>query len=453
VTDHELFWHSATEMAELVRTRAVSPVELVDACLARLDAVNPRLNAVVTVAPDAAERARLAEEDVARGRPLGPLHGVPLTVKDSFDTAGLRTTRGSLLFRDHVPREDAEAVRRLRAAGAILIGKTNTPEFTLWTQTDNLVCGPTFNPWSLDRSPGGSSGGEAAAIGSGISPLGLGSDLAGSIRLPAHYCGVVGFKPTHGAVPLTGHFPPILDGYTHAGPLARTVEDARLAYHVLAGRDEAAAAPPPPPPRTVGVLAGECFCDVTPEVAEALELASGAFPSRTRAAIDLTGFLEVSLILFAGDSARFLGSLTPAEAEQLHPVLRARLSRPLPGEDDVAGAQAALARMHREMAALLERFDVLLAPVSPSAAPEAGSEPTVNGRPLGPREALAITQPFSLGGHPVSVVPAMLDGDGMPLGVQVIGRHGDDERVLAAAAAIQRERPAFRPRLEPGTRA
>ncbi len=276
----------ATELARRIRAKELSPVEVVRALRERAGAVNPGLNAIVTPIEDAEERARAAEAAVLRGEELGPLHGVPFTIKDSFNTAGTRTTRGSRFFADRVPAGDAAAVARLRAAGGIALAKTNLPEFALWWETDNLVFGRTVNPWDPERTAGGSSGGEAAAIAAGLSPLGLGSDLGGSIRLPAHYCGVAGLKPTHGRVPLTGHWPEVMLGFMHAGPLARSVRDVALALSLIAGPDgedwHAVPVPPPGVPRGDEPLpplrvGHPCIFPLRGEAAE-LDWAEGAYP-------------------------------------------------------------------------------------------------------------------------------------------------------------------------------
>jgi aspartyl-tRNA(Asn)/glutamyl-tRNA(Gln) amidotransferase subunit A len=263
----DIAYLGAAELARRIRRADLSPVEVILALRERAEAVNPGLNALVTHFEDAEARAKEAEAAVRDGGELGPLHGVPFTVKDSFDTAGVRTTRGSRLFTDRVPDSDAAVVARLRAAGAIPIAKTNLPEFALWWETDNRLFGRTANPWDSGRTAGGSSGGEAAALGAGLTPLGLGSDLGGSIRLPAHYCGVVGLKPTHGRVPLTGHWPEVLLGFMHAGPLARSVGDAWLALAVLAGPDghdwhAAPAAALPGPEATAGTSCIRGFASV-----------------------------------------------------------------------------------------------------------------------------------------------------------------------------------------------
>ncbi|MFI0766451.1 amidase [Streptomyces sp. NPDC021218] len=247
-------YRDATELAELIRTRQVSAVEVMRAHLDRIDEVNPRLNAMMTVLTEQAlATARAADESVAAGAPLGPFHGVPFTVKDALDVEGVVTTRGSVLFRDHVAAADATAVARLRAAGAIPLAKTNLPEFSYWTETDNLLIGRCRNPWDVERTPGGSSGGESAAIAAGMSPLGLGSDIAISVRGPAHDTGIVALKATRGRIPITGHWPDVPRRYWHVGPMARSVRDIATSLRLLSGPDgadgEVRHSPPPTAPR------------------------------------------------------------------------------------------------------------------------------------------------------------------------------------------------------------
>lgn len=231
---------SATQLAETIRSGRASSVEIVAACLDRIAEVNPRINAVVCLADDAMDLAREADAAQATEGARGPLHGVPFTIKDSFDTAGLVTTVGTLGWRDRVPARDATVVARLKAAGAILLGKTNTPEFTWSDETDNDVYGRTSNPYDLDRTPGGSSGGAAAIVAAGGSPFDIGSDTGDSIRQPAHVCGITGIKPTSGRVPRTGHWPGfrgLFESFTQLGPLARRVEDLELVLPIIVGPD------------------------------------------------------------------------------------------------------------------------------------------------------------------------------------------------------------------------
>src|SRR5712672_3820907 len=242
---------SIAEITASVRSKKLSPVEIVNAHLKRIEAMRPKLNAFVHIDADGARaQGRGAEDAVHRGAALGLLHGVPITVKSCIDVAGWPCPAGSLLRNDYVAPSDAPLAARLRQAGAILLGNTNTPEFLMAYETNNLVSGKTSNPWDLSRSAGGSSGGEAAAIASGCSAGGVGSDGGGSIRVPAHFCGICGLKPTPGRIPSTGHFPPGNNSYGWigvVGPMARTVADARLLFNILAGPDPADALTVPAP--------------------------------------------------------------------------------------------------------------------------------------------------------------------------------------------------------------
>src|SRR3989454_8409191 len=236
----ELTTKSASELASLIRSREVSPVEVIDAHLRRIEKLNPSLNAIVTLAEDAIDHARAADSALSKGETTGPLHGVPLTVKDTIDTQGLRTTSGTRIRAHHVPERDAPVVARLKAAGAIILGKTNTPEMAVPYETDNPVFGRTNNPYDLKLTPGGSSGGEAAAIAACLSPAGVGSDLSGSIRVPAHFCGIAGLKPTIGLAPMDGHTPEAIGALSLGaciGPMARSVRDVKLLFDVLTGEE------------------------------------------------------------------------------------------------------------------------------------------------------------------------------------------------------------------------
>ena len=232
----ELTTASLSTLVELIRTREVSPVEVVEAYLDRISMLNPKLNAIVTIATDVMDRARAAETAVMRGEQLGSLHGVPITIKDTIETAGLRSTSGSVIRKDYVPEADAPAVALLKAAGAIILGKSNAAEMAMDYNADNPVFGRTNHPQNPNLTPGGSSGGEAVAIATGMSAGGLGSDLAGSVRIPAHFCGIAGLKPTTGRVPGEGQFPPSTGPYSLGaviGPMARRVDDLRRMFSAL----------------------------------------------------------------------------------------------------------------------------------------------------------------------------------------------------------------------------
>jgi aspartyl-tRNA(Asn)/glutamyl-tRNA(Gln) amidotransferase subunit A len=234
-----IYYQDATALVALIRTRQLSSREVVQAHLDRINAVNPQINAVVTlIAEDALKGADIADKAVADGTALGPLHGVPFSIKDSLDTAGVLTQRGSKLFAGNIPDRDATAVARFKAAGGIPLMKTNLPEFSFWTESDNLVTGRTNNPWNLERTPGGSSGGESAALAAGMSPIGIGSDsdVMISLRGPAAFTGIAALKATHGRVPYTGHYPSILSHWWHVA-MARTIGDVALGHSIVKGPD------------------------------------------------------------------------------------------------------------------------------------------------------------------------------------------------------------------------
>jgi Asp-tRNA(Asn)/Glu-tRNA(Gln) amidotransferase A subunit family amidase len=454
----------ATALAVAVRTRELSPVEILAAYRARGEQLNGPLNAIVTRDERAEALAREAEAAVLRGDQLGPLHGVPFTIKDSLDTAGVRTTRGSLLFAEHVPHRDATAVARMRAAGAIPLGKTNMPEFALWWESGNRVFGATSNPWDLSRTAGGSTGGEAAALAVGMTAVGLGSDVGGSIRIPASHCGVVGFKPTHGRVPITGHWPDSLQRFMHVGPLARSVRDVALALTVLAGPDgvDWHAVPVPVPavpdvPGELGRLRVACSArglgPVAPEVAAVVE-AAGAALAGAGAQVESTPWEppdcnRLTLTVYGCEASGFFADLTAGREDDLHPLLRARLGRPLPPLPDYVEAEAEVERIRASLTAFLRDHDVLLCPsASVPAHRHDMTELVVDGRAHHPRDVMRATIPFDLTGSPALTVPFGSSPDGLPIGVQVVGRRFEEETVLRVGLALEALRgPLRRPPL------
>jgi aspartyl-tRNA(Asn)/glutamyl-tRNA(Gln) amidotransferase subunit A len=457
----DLCFLDATELAARIRGRDLSPVEVVRAHLERIDAVNPELNAIVTRMPDAEDRAREAEAAVMRGDRLGPLHGVPFTIKDCVDTRGIRTTRGSRLFADHRPAADATVVTRLRDAGAIALGKTNLPEFALWWETGNHVFGRTVNPWNPERTAGGSSGGEAAAIAAGLSALGIGSDVGGSIRAPAHYCGIAGLKATHGRVPLTGHWPETLLRFMHVGPMARTVRDVALGLRVMAGPDGydwyAAPVPVPDGPAPedrvrglrVGWLAERGFGPVGPEVVKTVAAAASALGERGAAVepVELPGLAgrdcnELTLVLFGAEGGRYLEPIIAGRHAELFPALQRRLAFRVESLADYLRAEADVEALRAELAGFFRRFDILLCPTVPLPAhPHEAPGHVINGQAVPARHALRATLPFDLTGSPALSVPFGWSGEGLPIGVQVVGRHFDEPTVLRAGLALEAARP------------
>src|ERR1700743_2945480 len=278
-----IYYQDATTLAALIRTKQLSSREVVQAHLDRIDAVNPPINAVVTLMAEAALKgADIADKAVADGAALGPLHGVPFSIKDSLDTAGVLTRRATKLFAGNIPDKDAPAVARFKAAGGIPLMKTNLPEFSFWTESDNLLTGRTNNPWNLERTPGGSSGGESAALAAGMSPIGIGSDVMISVRGPAAFTGVAALKATHGRIPYTGHYPNNISHWWHVGAMARTVRDVALGYAILSGPDgvdgyavsdkavESASTRIAGQPLRVGWVSDDAFGPVDPEITGAI---------------------------------------------------------------------------------------------------------------------------------------------------------------------------------------
>ena len=432
-------------------------MEVLRAHLERIEAVNPKVNAIVTLADDAMDKARKAEEAIMRGESWGPLHGVPFTIKDCIDNKGVRTARGSRLFQDFRPASDATVVKRLTEAGGIFMGKTNMPEFAFWWETGNEIFGRTINPWNADRTSGGSSGGEAAAIATGMSPLGLGSDVGGSIRQPSSYCGVVGLKATHGRVPLTGHWPEVLLRFMHVGPMARSVRDVALALSVLSGPDgiDPYAVPVPAPrfidlgaplPKLrVGWFGEGPFAPVAKEVQSTVAKAASlladmgceAEPVSLAAWQDWPG-LGISMNFFLGEGSVYLDPYTRGHEEELTWYIKRRLSLTMPSFDKYMEALLKTELLRQDTMRLFSEFDVLLCPTTPCTAnTHEAPELVIEGQTTQGRHSLACTVPFDLTGSPAVNVPAGLSQEGLPLGVQVIGRHFDEVKQLHVATALQ----------------
>jgi Asp-tRNA(Asn)/Glu-tRNA(Gln) amidotransferase A subunit family amidase len=458
---------SATELAGLIRARAVSPVEVVEAYLRRIESVNPALNAVVTLAPDALERAREAEAAVARGETPGALHGVPLTVKDTIDVRGLRTTCGSRVRAEYVAEGDARAVARLRAAGAIILGKTNCPEFALDYTSENPVFGRTNNPHDLARTPGGSSGGCAAAVAACMTAGSLGSDLAGSIRIPAHFCGVTGLKPTAGRVPGGGHTPPMSGLHSLGatlGPLARTVDDLRLFYGVLSGAGTAAGVEPDArgglKEMRVAFYADDGSTAVTAETTEAVQRAARALNDAGLNVVEEVppGVGEATglwLSLFEYATQRLVGAAyagREGEAGRAARVILERAERW--GEPPLEKVLAAWEERDRAREALLswmERTPLFVAPVGavPAFWHEEFGRVEVEGRSVPTFRAFSYAHAANVFDLPAACVPAGRTAAGLPVGVQVVGRPHEEWRVLAAARVIEEALGGWQPPSEP----
>jgi amidase len=460
----ELTTKSATEIAALIRARAVSPVEVVEAHLQRIERINPALNAIVALAPDALDRARAAESALATGEEIGRLHGVPLTVKDTIETGGLRTVSGSRLLTEHVPVRDAAVVARLKSAGATILGKTNTPEMAAYYECDNPVFGRTNNPYDLSRTSGGSSGGEAAAIAACLSPGGIGSDLAGSIRLPAHFCGIAGLKPTMGRVSMDGHIPAATGRLSLGaciGPLARSVADLSLLFGVMADatpseinsqgasldRDTAW-----PQGLRVAWYSDDGVASVTRETRDAVLAAAKALSDRglevdeARPPGVADGF-RLWIELFSRAVTEQLREFYHGHEDQAGPQVaamlgkfdeRAALNDAVSKAEKVAAAVVEREQLREELLRWMKTTPLILAPVGATPAFEHSARRVeVNGESISVWRAFSYSQTFNVFGLPSVAVPAGRSAEGLPIGVQIVGRPFGERTVLAAAEIIE----------------
>lgn len=445
-----LYYSSVGALAAAIRRGELTSEAIVTACLARIQEVNSALNAVVQLAADAATaRAREADAALARGESWGPLHGVPMTIKDSFDTAGLISTGGTLGRRNFVPDQDATVVARLRDAGAILLGKTNTPELTLSFETDNLIYGRTSNPYDLTRSSGGSSGGAAAIVAAGGAPFDIGSDYAGSIRLPAHFCGIAGIKPSAGRVSRTGHIFPfggVQDSYQQVGPLARYVDDLILLLPLIMGPDfvdPGVVEQPWSDPASIdlSMLRISFHTDngvMTPDAAtrETVEAAARTLGSEARLVEErrpeaLEEGFEIAFGVAAWDGNAHVRRLLAAAGTREH-TLQSFTEAQAP---DVEIADQLIARWYEwrsRMLGFFEDFDVIVCPVNANVALPHGfmADPEV-------LAAFSYTATYNATGLPAVVVRAGTSPEGLPIGVQVVAPPGREDIALAVARVIE----------------
>jgi aspartyl-tRNA(Asn)/glutamyl-tRNA(Gln) amidotransferase subunit A len=460
MADDDFAWQSAVELASAIRARQVSPVELTRAMLQRIEKHNPALNAFVTVsAEEALCSAGKAEEAVMRGEKLGPLHGVPLHIKDNLYVAASRTTFGSKLFEKNVTDEDCPAVKRLRAAGMIVIGRTNTPEFGWKGVTDNRVFGITRNPWNLHLTPGGSSGGAAAAVAAGLGPIGIGTDGGGSLRIPASFCGVVGFKASFGRIAnWPGSGGALL---RHIGPMARTVADVAAVLDVAAGPDPTDLLSLP----AAGVSFAEelpkgirgakiayspdlGYARVEPEVGAICQRAAERFADTganvEEVKLDWRDPYEAWSVFFFGTAAASLEKKLADQGDLLDPGLKRVVEQGLKLRGiDFANAQAARHEFWEQVRRIYEKHDLLLSPtlaVPPFVVGQDDADPLAGER-LGPLQWTRFTYPFNLTGQPAASVPAGWTKAGLPVGLQIIGDRHADVIVLQAARAWEQAQP------------
>ena len=455
----EIIFSNASVLADSIAQKKVSSEEVVRAHLDRIEAVNGKLNAVVVLTADAAmEGAKAADASLARGESRGPLHGVPVTIKDAYETAGVVSTGGTLGRKDHVPAKDAVSVARLKRAGAIMLGKTNLPEISMGFESSNLVYGAANNPYDLGRTPGGSSGGEAAIIAAGGSPLGIGSDAGGSIRWPAHCCGIAGLKPTTGRSPKTGHWPAFGGVYslvTQVGPMARSVADLALTLPLLAGMDwvDPTVVPMPlddPDKVDLGTLriayhADNGLATPTPEMQQAVrdaarsleDVASSvdeALPDAMAMASDIHAAIMGA---DAGEGARRI--LRNAGSERMAPRLEERIAM-MGGPISVGELLVTLEQMEEYrsgMLSFMRDYEVMLGPAAPGPASKHGHG--YDGFP----ESGSYSHAYNIAGWPALVIRGGTSPEGMPLGIQIVSRPWREDLVLAVGMYLERALGSF----------
>ncbi len=461
---------SATELASAIRARRASAREVVELYLSRIEKHNGALNAVCTLdAAGARSRAREADEALARGEVWGPLHGVPMTIKDALETAGVRTTGGHPPLARHIPAKDASAVARLKAAGAILLGKTNVPPLSSDYRADNEIFGRTNNPWNLERTPGGSSGGAAAAVAAGLSAFDVGSDLAGSVRTPAHFCGLFGLKPTERRVPNTGHIPEppgLPRAVRHMnvlGPLARSVEDLALITKSMCGPDDAEWDVPPVPWTEPAERELRSFrfawsanfgLPVTADTRSAIvrladQLANAGCPIEERSpqgfswddAWECWGEIAITeRAATGGDRSRERVAALNKTLGESYAVARGSAKGVQATVADYAAALTRRDAIIGELEKFFARWDAFICPVT--VGPAIGHVPF--GTPIDVGGATvpyfiagtAYTCPFNLTGHPSVVIPLAKSRDGLPIGVQLVGKRWSEPALLALAAKV-----------------
>ncbi|MEP7198987.1 MAG: amidase [Chloroflexota bacterium] len=460
MTHDDLCFMPATEMAEAIRHKHVSPIEVMDAIYARIHAVNPQLNAYCTLTEDAARAAaKDAEATVMRDNELGRLHGVPVSIKDLLITKGVRTMRGSKIYEHFIPDEDAPVVEYLKAEGAIVLGKTTTPEFGHKGMTDSLVTGVSRNPWNLERTCGGSSGGAGASVAAGMGPLAVGTDGGGSIRIPASFNGIFGIKASFGRVP--AYPPSAVASLSHTGPMTRTVRDAALMLDVMKGEDDrdlmslpfddedyVAACDKGVHGLRVAWSANLGYAPVDPEVARITERASQVFASDLGCHVEAAdpGFANpehIFQVMWAGALGAYLHPYLAQWEMQMDPQLVAMVkAAEALTAFDYANAFNQRAQLWDVARKFFDRYDLLLTPTVAVAAFPLGAAPTtVGGQVVSWSGWTPFSFPFNLTGQPAATVPCGFTADGLPVGLQIVGARFAEATVLAASAAFEAARP------------
>jgi Asp-tRNA(Asn)/Glu-tRNA(Gln) amidotransferase A subunit family amidase len=457
----DLTFLPAVTLAQQIREKKVSAIDVAEAHLEKIERLNPRLNAFVEMDPERVRReARDADAAVTAGRPLGPLHGVPITIKSSIEVAGMKCESGTRLRVGLVAKQDAPLVERLRKAGAIVLGVTNTPELLMAWETDNALYGRTNSPWDLERTPGGSSGGEAAAIAAGMSAGGVGSDGGGSIRVPAHFSGICGLKPTPGRIPSTGHFPPSGGPFALigvVGPLTRTVGDLKLLFEVMQGFDDGEACAASVPVRwpsdaelkrlRIGFFEDDGRTPVTSEIRDAVRTAAEAL---RQAGFEVEPFrpagLEEARVLwkkfFVKAGGMLIGPMFRGRESDCSSLLKQFLAWS-EAEPELSGEALLDTWIRRdtlraEFLAQMRKYPILLCPAAAVPAFRHGERSwTIDGKTVQYLDAWSYTEWFNLLGNPAAVVPVSQSVEGLPIGVQIVGRPWEEEQVLAVAGALE----------------
>ena len=443
---------SVEEASALVKSKKVSPVELTRACLARIESFNPSLNAFITVTAESAlAEAERAESEVRQGRWRGPLHGIPIALKDLIDTAGIKTTAASALFKDRVPREDATVVLRLREAGAVLLGKLNMQEFAHGGTSVPSYYGRVANPWDVERIAGGSSGGCAAAVAAGLCYAALGSDTGGSVREPAAFCGIVGLKPTYGRVSNHGVIP-LASSLDHIGPMTRTVADSAIVLEVIAGYDRNDITSQDRPVERylqamqkghgrfrIGIPREFFYASLHPDVQAAIDQALATLVNIGGECRDVALETSTDRTLFCAESYAYHAEYIAKTPELYLPETLEKLRRGA-GIDARAyiGARCDLERLRRSALDVFSSVDLLVTPTSPVPAPKASDYPSIFKGALA-LDALLLrnTRQFNTYGLPTISVPCGITGDGLPIGLQIAGPPWEEPRVLRVARAFQ----------------
>ena len=461
--DNELAFASATNLRQLIDAKDVSIVELTELFYQRIQDLDPQLNAYLTLCQDdALQQARLAQDAVNQGQPVGPLHGIPISIKDLELTRGLRSTMGSAVFKDRVPDIDSAVVERVRRAGAIILGKTNTPEFGQSGTTENELGEPCRNPWNTERTPGGSSGGAGAALAAGLCTLATGSDGGGSIRIPASFSGVFGIKPSQGRVPRYGGYgQPASNQFSQSGPMSRTVADTALLLQVLAGHDprDVTSLRETPDDYSANLNSGVQgwriawssdlgYAGVDPEVVQVTSQAAQVFTELGASVEETNLTLEdpfpAFFDLFATGTYTSYSQLLEQNSSELTHYVRSTLEYAATlTAADFSRALLRVDQLRRQMELFFDDYDLLLTPTMAVPAFPIGQRPSViGGKEVNPFWGyLPFTFPINMTGQTASSVPCGFSSDGMPIGLHIVGPKGSEAQVLQASAAFEQAHP------------